>query len=303
MTTLFIGLGAMGAPMIRNLAAKTNDEVLVFDVSPATRKAIADETGARPLAALDQLPAGVNAVVLMLPNSRIVEGVLSGAGGVLQQLDPGSIVIDMSSSEPESSRLLAAEAVKRGVGFVDAPVSGGTVKAISGELTIMVGGTDDAVARATPILRTMGTSIVHVGGPGAGDAAKALNNLLSATNIAAVAEVLTAATKFGIDPAVMLDVINRSTSRSQASTFKYPRHVFSGRFDSGFALSLLQKDLGIAGDLTQGAGIETPVTDAARRITAATVDLVDAPGDHVEIARYYETRNDVAFRGVIDAAQ
>ncbi|WP_281065915.1 NAD-binding protein [Kibdelosporangium banguiense] len=146
------------------------------------------------------------------------------------------------------------------------------------------------------MLGLIGASIHHVGGPGAGDAAKALNNLLSATNIAAAAEILSAASRFGIEPAVMLAVINASTSRSQASEFKYPRHVLSGKFDSGFAMDLMLKDLGIARTLTSETGLDTPVTDAAQVVAQSSRAYADTPPDHTEIARYYEARNGVLFR-------
>lgn len=294
MSTLFIGLGAMGAPMVSNLA-RGDAPVVVFDVDVKAAHRLAESVDVAVAESLDPLPAGVSAVVLMLPSSRIVEDLLTGSGALFERLPAESLVVDMSSSEPSSAVRLAETAARRGIGYVDAPVSGGVPRAETGELAIMAGGDAATVERAKPLLGLMGTSIHHVGGPGSGDAAKALNNLLSATNIAAAAEILSAATRFGIEPAVMLEVINTSTGRSQASEFKYPRHVVSGKFDSGFGMELMLKDLGIAGTLTDGAGLAAPVTDAARAVAQSSREHAGEPPDHTEIVRYYEVENNTPF--------
>ena len=295
MSTLFIGLGAMGAPMASNLA-RGDFPVVVHDVDVDAAHRLAESVDVEVAESLDPLPADVSTVVLMVPNSRIVEDLLTGSGALFERLPADSLVIDMSSSEPSSTRRLAEKAARYGIGYVDAPVSGGVPRAETGELAIMAGGDAASVERAKPFLGLMGTSIHHVGGPGAGDAAKALNNLLSATNIAAAAEILSAASRFGIEPTAMLEVINASTSRSQASEFKYPRHVLSGKFDSGFSMDLMLKDLGIARTLTTEAGLDTPVTDAAQVVAHASREYAATPPDHTEIARYYEAKNDMLFR-------
>ena len=260
MTVLFIGLGRMGAPLARRHAAR--HPTVVFDVDSALSSALAEELGCPALASLATLPDDIGAVILMLPDSRVVESVLLD-DGLLSRLPAASLIIDMGSSEPSSTRRLCATAQAQGVGYVDAPVSGGVARATSGELAIMVGGAPSDVDRARPHLEPLGTSILAVGGPGAGHATKALNNLLSASNLAAAAEVLTVARTFGIDPAVMVDVLNASTGRSQATEVKYPRHVLSGSYDSGFSLDLMVKDLGIASALARDQGAHTSVVDAA----------------------------------------
>ncbi|MGW2332195.1 NAD(P)-dependent oxidoreductase [Streptomyces sp. NPDC001700] len=295
MSTLFIGLGAMGAPMAANLA-RGPEPVVVFDVDVKAAHRVAESADVLVAESLDPLPDGVSTLLLMVPSSRIVEDLLTGEAALLNRLPTGGLIIDMSSSEPSSTRQLAKKAAQRGIAYVDAPVSGGVPRAKTGELAIMAGGDVAAVERSTPLLELVGASIHHVGGPGTGDAAKALNNLLSATNIAAAAEILSAANRFGIEPAAMLAVINASTGRSQASEFKYPRHVLSGKFDSGFAMDLMLKDLGIAHGLTSGAGLDTPVTDAARVVALASRDHANTPPDHTEIARYYEAKNNVLLR-------
>lgn len=257
----------------------------VFDLSP---DAVAAVTGAGPAtvtASLDSVPEDVDTVILMLPTSRHVERVLSGADALLSRLPTGSLVIDMGSSEPESTRRIADEATARGIDYVDAPVSGGVPKAESGQLAIMVGGTQQAVSRARPHLAVLGASVQHVGPAGAGDAAKALNNLVSASNIAVASEALLIAERFGIEPHTMTAVLNEATGRSQATELKFPRYILTGTFDSGFAYDLMLKDMTIAMGLR--GGLETPVVEAVyEQLSGGRERLGDSP-DHTEIACLY----------------
>lgn len=294
MATLFIGLGRMGAPMARRHADR--HETVLFDVDSSVASALAEELGTRAVPSLADVPDGVDTVVLMLPDSRVVETVLV-TEGLLSRLPSGSLVIDMGSSEPTSTQRLAEEARARGVGYVDAPVSGGVAKAVTGGLSIMVGGTAHDVDRARPHLEPLGATVLPVGPPGAGHAAKALNNLLSATNLAAAAEVLTVARTFGIEAEVMVDVLNASTGRSQATEVKYPKHVLTGSYDSGFAMDLMIKDLGIARSLASDQGASTPVTDAAFDTAVRAREALGGAGrDHTEVARYYESVNQASLR-------
>ena len=282
-TTLFIGLGHMGAPMATLHAAAF--PTAVFDLSDeAVARVVADSEAT----AFDDLAAPLDAmgtVVLMLPSSRHVEDVLTGGGGLLARLPSGSLIIDMGSSEPMSTRRLAAQAAEFGVDYVDAPVSGGVAKARTGELSILVGGDTDVVARAMPHLEALGTTIISVGGAGAGDAAKAINNLVSATNVAVACEALSIAKGFGIPPEVMTEVLNSATGRSQASEVKLPDHIIPGSFSSGFSFDLMLKDMAIAGDLAES--LDTPVTaQAFASLTQGRGRLGEAP-DHTEIGRLY----------------
>ncbi|WP_460772556.1 NAD(P)-dependent oxidoreductase [Microbacterium sp. GXF7504] len=294
MTALFIGLGMMGEPMARNLAGAV--DLALYDVNADAAARLGEELGVPVLDGLDPLPDHIDTVILMVPNSRIVESLVRTDTALLERLPAGSLIIDMSSSEPESTRTLAAAAAQHGIDYVDAPVSGGVAKAKTGELAIMVGATEPGFERARPYLEVLGASIHHVGDPGAGDAAKALNNLLSATNIAAAAEVITAAARFGIAPEKMVAVLNASTGRSQATEVKYPNFILSGTFASGFGMDLMLKDLAIARSLTSGAGLVTPVTDSAGTVAERSRAVAGSPPDHTEIARYYETSNDVLIR-------
>ena len=263
----------------------------------AAAAALGDDLGSQLVESLNELPRDIDTVILMLPNSRIVESVVRGGHGLFARLPKAALVIDMGSSEPSSTRALAEEAANAGIAYVDAPVSGGVAKAATGELSIMVGGAPADLERAAEHLAPLGASILAVGPAGAGHAAKALNNLLSATNLAAVAEILTVAKNFGIEAEVMVNVINASTGRSQASEVKYPKHVLTGRFDSGFSMDLMLKDLAIAHTLSKGAGLTTPITDkTVETLDEARSVLGGADLDHTEVARFYEIVNQVELR-------
>lgn len=279
--------------MVRNYAK--DFACVVYDVSPSAAE-LAEKLGVAAVPTLSPLQSDVDTVILMLPNSRIVESILV-EGGLLNELPKGSLIIDMGSSVPSSTQILSAEAAERSIDYVDAPVSGGVAKAITGELSVIVGGSPDAVARAMPHLGPLAAVITHVGPSGAGHAAKALNNLLSATNIAAAAEVISAAERLNIDPERMVAVLNASTGRSQASEVKYPKHILTGTFDSGFAMDLMLKDLAIAEDIITSLGISAPITKKAHAIAIAAGALLgDGPHDHTELVRWYESENDLHIR-------
>ncbi|GAA1683738.1 2-hydroxy-3-oxopropionate reductase [Citricoccus zhacaiensis] len=293
--SLFIGLGNMGRPMVAQYS--TEFPAYVYDINAETARDVAQDTGTLALTDLADLPEGIETVILMLPNSKIVEETLQGKEGLFQQLTAGALVIDMSSSEPGSTRALSSEAAELGLSLVDAPVSGGVLKAKTGKLSVMVGGDEDAVETAMPHLETMAGAIVKAGPSGAGHAAKALNNLLSATNLAAAAEILCVAQANGIEPSTMVDVINSSTSRSQATEVKYPKHILTGTFDSGFAMDLMIKDMGIAMDLIRSGAIEAPIVGLANEVAGkARTSLKSERPDHTELARYVENINHTTLR-------
>lgn len=292
--TLFLGLGRMGAPMARLHAAAFPTRV--FDVFPDAAHAVADASPATVVDDLAREGDGIDTVILMLPTSRHVEEALTGATGLFERLPQDALVIDMGSSEPASTRALAATAREHGLVYVDAPVSGGIAKAETGELTIMVGGTDAAVARAMPHLETVGTSIVHVGPAGAGHAAKALNNLVSATNIAAATEAVIVGKHYGIEPATMIEVLNASTGMSQATQVKFPQHILPGTYASKFAYDLMLKDMGIARRMADEVGF-APVTGAAFDTLSEGRSALGEQPDHTEVARVYERATGITIDG------
>jgi 3-hydroxyisobutyrate dehydrogenase len=276
----FVGLGNMGAVMSARLVA-AGFTVHGFDIAPAARAALADAGGL----AHDNLRDAVrdaSVVILMLPDSAVVEAVARDPGFALAER---TTVVDMSSSEPARTQALAAELGRRGITLVDAPVSGGVVGARAGRLTIMVGADAEALGRLRPVLEPLGTP-VHVGGVGAGHAIKALNNLLSATHLLSVAEVMVAGQRFGLDPEVMLDVFNSSSGQSGSTRNKWPNYVLPGTFDSGFALRLMVKDMRIALGLAEQVGAADRLSRDCLEVWAAAADALPSTADHTELARW-----------------
>jgi 3-hydroxyisobutyrate dehydrogenase len=287
----FIGLGRMGLPMARRLA-DAGYAVTGYDVGEDARRQFAAATPAAPVP-LDVRGAcdGADVVILMLPDSAAVASVLEGAG-VLELLRPCGVVVDMGSSEPTETRRLAGRAEAIGVRFVDAPVSGGVAGAESGRLTIMVGGTASDVNELRPILDVLGGNVLYVGPSGAGHAVKALNNLLSATHLLATSEAMLTAQAFGLDPVVVLDAINTSSGRSGSTENKWPKFILTERFDSGFALRLMVKDMRIAASLARATGGDTPLALFALEQWEAAANALPPTADHTEIVRWLEDRRD-----------
>ena len=237
----FIGLGKMGVPMAANLLA-AGRTVTGFDVHPDAGAGLRNQAGYTRVASALDVAAACETVILMLPDSRIVDQLLWG-DGFAARLRRGALLIDMGSSDPMHSQANAVKLAELGIHFIDAPVSGGVKRAVSGTLAIMMGGATADVEAARPLLGTLGKTLVHVGQAGAGHAVKALNNYVSAAGLLAVCEALTAAEKFGIDPKVVNQVMDASTGKNNTTENKVLPFMLSGAFNSGFALSLMRKDL------------------------------------------------------------
>lgn len=276
----FIGLGRMGMPMSKCLM-RAGYTVVGFDPSEAARQAFQEAGGSPALTATAAVDAAAY-VILMLPNSRIVEAVISE---VRDALNEGATVIDMSSSEPLSTRKLAESLKQDGVTLIDAPVSGGVLRAVDGTLTIMVGASNEDLDRVQPLLKTMGEPR-RAGAVGGGHAAKAINNLMSATHLLISAEGVEAGKRFGLDPALLIDIINTSTGRSGSTETKYPKFILPETYDSGFALDLLLKDMRIAASLAKDLGTPTSLADASIEVWAQASQDLPAGADHTEIARW-----------------
>jgi 3-hydroxyisobutyrate dehydrogenase len=278
----FVGLGNMGRLMAANLAA-AGFPLVVRDSDPAAERRFTDAHGGT----VASEPAGfrdVSVVVTMLPDGKAVrEAVLGWQGGIASALSPGSVILDMSSAEPVGTQKLAADLAPARVRVVDAPVSGGIARAETGTLSLMVGGTDEeAFERVKPVLEVLGERIFRTGPLGSGHAMKALNNFLGATAYTAAAEALAIGKEFGLDPAVMLDVINTSTGRSFNSEVVFKNEVVTGRYGTGFALGLLAKDVGIAAGLAESVGVPAPTLDLVRSRWAEAADELGFATDHSE---------------------
>jgi 3-hydroxyisobutyrate dehydrogenase len=278
----FIGLGMMGTPMCACLVA-AGHRLYVADADPARVAEICGGTSAEPLTA--EAAPHLDMLITMLPNSAIVETVLLEDGWA-GRLAKGAIVIDMSSSEPTRSRGLGARLAAEGMGYLDAPVSGGVKRAESGTLAILVGGDEPVMQAALPVLQAMGKSILHIGPAGSGHAAKALNNFVSACGLMITVEALHVAQRFGIAPEVMTDVLNASTGRSNTTENKVKQFMLSDSFASGFSLRLMDKDLSIANSLAESVGY--PLTFGKRGIETWHKVAATAPAsaDHTEMYRF-----------------
>jgi 3-hydroxyisobutyrate dehydrogenase len=278
----FVGLGNMGLPMAERLVG-AGFEVVGFDVDPVSQ-ARATAAGVPIESCAARAVSGAAGVILMLPNSDIVEAVvrdqdLQGA------LDPGTTIVDMSSSEPLRTRALAGELAAVGLHLVDAPVSGGVKGARSGRLTIMAGGSQGQLARTRWWLEPLG-DVIPTGNVGSGHAMKALNNLLSASHLLATSEVMVAGERFGLDPQMMLSVFNRSSGMSGSTQNKFPNFILPGNYDSGFALRLMVKDMRIAVGIAESS-------HSPHRLASTSLDLWDGAArelpdtaDHTEIERW-----------------
>ena len=279
----FIGLGRMGLPMATRLSA-AGFRVRGFDISDQARAAFAGHVADTLAAAV----ADADAVVLMLPDSKVIKKV-AHEQGLLRAMRGGALLIDMSSAEPVATTELAEEAGKRNITLVGAPVSGGVTGAANGMLTIMAGGPVSAVDRARTVLDVLGTRVVHVGdSPGAGHALKALNNLIAAIHMLAASEAMLAGQRFGLDPAVMLDVVNTSTGRSFATQRNWPEHVLPGTYDSGFAMQLIVKDALIGLGIERAAGTGAGLAELAVELWRRAANWLPEGADHTEIVRWLE---------------
>lgn len=283
-TVGFIGLGRMGNPMVRRLAAG-GVRVRGYDATPEAIKALDEVITPEDSAAA--AAHGASVVILMLPNSNVVESVVDG--GLLAALAPGTLLVDMSSSEPLRTRALAERVAAHGATLIDAPVSGGVPGARAGTLTIMVGGPDEAVRQVTPLLGLMGRPR-RVGEIGAGHALKALNNLMSAAHLWASSEAILAGQRFGLDPAVMLEAVNGSSGRSGSTENKWPNYVLPETYDSGFAAGLMVKDIRIALDLARATGSPCELSADVVKLWGQAVDELGGDADHTEIVRWLRRR-------------
>jgi 3-hydroxyisobutyrate dehydrogenase len=266
----FIGTGAMGRPMLRNLVAK-GFGVVAYDRAPATLAA-AVEAGASGAASCAAVAAESELVVTMLPSSSHVEAAYLGAGGILEGIAAGRLCADMSTIDPATSQRVAARLRERGVRFIDAPVSGGVGGAEKGTLAIMVGGDPADLEEARPALAAMGANIVHVGPVGSGEVAKLCNNLIAGVATVAVSEAFRIAEGFGVDPQVLTRIIASSSGRTWIMEHGHPvpgivpEAASSRGYAPGFTVDLMCKDLGLVVDAARSLRIPVTVSSAAQQI-------------------------------------
>lgn len=270
-----IGLGSMGLGMAQTLAAK-GFRTLGFDLS-AERRELAGRSAVEPLDTIAAVFEASDFLVFSLPTAKDVAAVVNQHVEILhERAGAHVVVIDTSTSEPDVSRELAARLAALGHGFLDAPVSGGPAGAASGKLTMMIGGTEEDLALARPVIEAMAAKALHVGASGAGNVAKLVNNLLAAAHMVTTSEALKLAQAGGIDPEAALRVLNAASGRSMISEVHFPTWVMSDRFDSGFSMGLMRKDVRLASELADRTGAALPLADLVAKLWAGSSELKDS---------------------------
>lgn len=269
-TIAFIGVGNMGAPMARNLL-KAQEQVKVFDVSPAALKPVVDAGAKQAKTALEAVE-GADIVLTMLPAGNHVRSVYLDDPSVLSAARKDALLIDCSTIDIDSARAVHVAAETRGFDFLDAPVSGGVGGAEAGTLAFMCGGSDKAFARAKPILEKMGKRIVHAGGPGAGQAAKICNNMLLAISMIGTCEAFALGEKLGLEHQKLFDIMSAASGQCWSLTTycpvpgPVPTSPSNRDYAGGFATALMLKDLKLAQNAAQNAGASTPLGAEAAQL-------------------------------------
>lgn len=269
--------GAMAVRLI-----ETGHPVRCFDASESARKKVA-ASGAEIADTLVDLPQGCALILLSLPRAEIVAEVMAELSPMLA---PGTIVLDTSTSEPETTKALAKTAAAAGYVFLDGPVSGGPVGARSGSMTMLMGGAAEAIDTLRPVLAHLTARIVHVGPSGAGHAAKIANNLLCAANLVLVSEMAHLAESLGIPLRNLLEGVNAGSGRSGVSEVNFPKWILSGDFNSGFNMGLMRKDVVLATKLAQAAALDLPATRAIAAIWEDSRTKLADDADFNEIFKF-----------------
>ncbi len=280
----FIGLGKMGWPMAARLVGAGFD-VAPVDAIEGLAERFAAEVGGHVFPTAREAAAQSDVVITILPTSKNVAEVLEA---IRPSLRAGTTVLEMSSGIPSVTQSIAADLGAIGVSVIDAPVSGGVARAKTGELAIMTGGDPGAIEKVHPVLRAMGTTIFRVGGSGAGQAMKALNNLVSAGGFLIGIEALLIGQRFGLDPTVMVDVLNASTGSNNSTQRKFKQFVLSRAFNSGFSLDLMAKDLSIALGVAADTATPAPLSSLCRDLWAGALNALGPGQDHTAMAKFSE---------------
>jgi 3-hydroxyisobutyrate dehydrogenase len=273
----FVGVGTMGKLMAINLL-KSHHQVTAFDINPDPVEEL-KEYGAESAASSAEAAAAGEVVITMLPSSPHVEAAVMGPGGVLDGMQPGGILVDMSTIDPLVSKRVAEQVVGRGFKMLDAPVSGGSVGARDATLTIMVGGPADVFEECKPLLEAMGKNVIHCGENGMGEVVKVVNNLIAGVSMAVTAEAYNIGIRAGADPKVLYDVISKSSGRCWAHDTNHPIPGVipvapsNNGYAPGFMVDLMRKDLGLAISAAQGVQAPAILAAAAEQLFGAASNM------------------------------
>ena len=289
----FLGLGQMGFPMARHLLS-AGFPVVGFDLSPHAAKEFA-ATGGKVESTVSAAILGADCIITVLPNGKIVQDALfNEKNPPLDGALEGALLIDMSSSAPSDTRSLHGR-LTRGMRLVDAPVSGGVKRAIEGTLAIMAGGDAADIEQAQPLFATMSSKVFQCGPVGAGHAMKAINNFVSGAGVIAAIEAVQLGEAFGLDPENVIDVLNASSGRNNATEVKMKQFILSGTFGSGFGLGLMAKDIRIAAQLSLDLGLDQPHLKQTADVWDAAAAKLGGGVDHTRISEYLKRKSGTDF--------
>jgi 3-hydroxyisobutyrate dehydrogenase-like beta-hydroxyacid dehydrogenase len=291
----FIGIGNMGGPMCRNIIKNTNHEVVVFDLDAAAVKRCTD-LGASSGASVADVAKNCDVVITSLPIPRIVEEVALGPDGIAENAKPGTVYIDLSTNAPATARRLAKGAHAKGLGMLEAPVSGGVARATDGTIVIMVGGDAATFESQLPLLKSFSGEVIHVGDVGFGSVAKLINNMLAFCNSAAAAEALMMGKRAGIDMK-KLDAVIRNASGDSTGYRNMATKALAGNFNATFALDLAHKDLRLAMELADEVGVPGVIAPQVLNLMRMARGMGLGGMDSTSIMRVYETTLGTEVRG------
>jgi 3-hydroxyisobutyrate dehydrogenase len=287
MNTAFLGLGAIGRPMATRIAG-AGHQLAIWNRTTERAEQLAKQIGARLASSPREAALGAEVVITCFSTSADVLANLDGPDGLVAGLKRGSVLVDCTSGDPDTSRKMSEMLAANGVSFLDAPVSGGVSGAEKGALTVMVGGDAAVLERVRPVIDAFAGKVVHCGAVGAGDAVKAVNQAFLAIHLLAAGEGLVTLVKQGVDPKVALDVINASSGRSNSSMNLIPERVLTRAFPRTFRLALLEKDIGIAAELARQSRVPAPVTQLTADVFRIARGELGEAADHVEIVKMVE---------------
>jgi 3-hydroxyisobutyrate dehydrogenase len=286
----FIGLGNMGLPMAQNLV-NAGHQIEGVDVNPAAVAKL-KAAGGVGVETAKSAAARADVVITMLPAGSHVREVYLGAGGIIENANPGTLLIDCSTIDVESARAVAVEAEKKGLMMLDAPVSGGVTGAVAATLTFMVGGSAQAFTRAESILQKMGKTIVHAGGAGNGQAAKICNNMILGVSMIAVSEAFVLAEQLGLDHQKLFDISSKSSGQCWSLTSycpvpgPVPASPANRDYQAGFTAAMMLKDLNLSQAAAEASGARTELGAAAASIYSRYVESGEAGRDFSGIIRF-----------------
>ena len=287
LSVAFIGLGQMGFPMVMSLL-RANIEVHVYDLAAAQNIQLAKNAGAIHEDSLEKLASSAMFIITMLPSGEVLRDILFGEPNLKSFIRPGSILLDMSTSNPKHTQLTHAELASLNISMMDAPVMGGVAFAKDASLDFLVGGDKDLIEKCRPIFDAIGRSVTHCGPIGSGHALKALTNYVNAAAMMTAVEALSIGRAFGMDEDVMSkSLIDTCTGRNHPIVKKVIPKILTGTYDSGMAIGLLEKDLKIAADIALQTQSEHPLLDESLEILSEMVQSIGASKDQTEIAKYW----------------